>query len=644
MLQRVGLFVTAGVLVGASSVVAMAPATAVTPSTVAITSPVIGATIAGVVDVGVHVVPGSGPVMQVTAQVRDVNGKTVTGTAAVPAGCGAGCDVVVSLNAGAPTSDDPAGWDLNDGQAQVLAWVDPAAPVSEAVVLGNDRPMITCPSTSVAGSIFCGSPAILGAATVWDISMPIASGGTGSPVTSVVFTPAAGGSAVPLTESVAGTWSASIDVSGLASAPTGPIGTVVATDARGISAQAVSLEAVVDRVLTITPDLSQPVYDGQCLRVATKYDTATGGLGTTQPSHVTTWIDGAKVNDEDLFIVTPVLNGPDDVNDCAKTTVGGAYVPMPTGDHQVTVTVADNAGNTGSWTGQITILPAMDTQIAIDSGPDLHKNVPVTITSSTSAAANADEQLNDVILTDNGAHVASATISNLGLQADISTQWWPTTYGSHTLTWTVQERHGNDYSYTRQVEVLPEATAVLAAPKPTAPGLRQAFTSTVRLASGGVAAGATVSLQYAAYRSTAWTTVATTVTTGSGVAAFSVIAHRAGSYRVVTLDHANSWWGTTGAALLVKALPVLKLTTKVTSPGHVAVSLATGSTLAGTNVILWVNRSGRWVALTTGRLSSKLTWAKAVSLTHGHKWQLRVTLATTTISASATSISKTVTP
>jgi hypothetical protein len=107
----------------------------------------------------------------------------------------------------------------------------------------------------------------------------------------------------------------------------------------------------------------------------------------------------------------------------------------------------------------------------------------------------------------------------------------------------------------------------------------------------------------------------------------------------------GQWWaGAPSPAILVKALPVATLALTVPKRGHVRATTRIATAPTGTAVSLQVYRSRRWTTLAVSRLPSTHAIAWTVALTHGRKWDLRVTLAATTTTTTALSTIRVITP
>jgi hypothetical protein len=619
------------------------PASAIpAPTTLSLSSPAAGSTVVGDTAVTVHVVPGAGPIAAVTVRAQDVDGDTMTRTDPIPVGCGAGCDVVVDLPLGAATSDDPTGSPIWDGVATLAAWVDPAAPVTEQVTVNNQRPFLSCPLTAGPPAPDCDGGAVLGTASTLPMTVLAGAGASGAPVASVVFTPTGGGTPVSLTESAPGTWTGSADVSALTSAPSAPIGQVTITDTRGISAAAWNWAAVVDRSLSVAPEWAAPqITDDACLTLTVSHDTATGVLPGVRSVQATATIDGVPAGVNDYSTYGPPPMDIEHLNACLFTGTVYQPVALPTGSHTLSVTVTDSAGESGTWTGTVDVTPTMTATMSISPDRDLHRNEAVTVTGQF---VSATASVSYVQLTDNGKDTGIAE-SGRPQPVTVTGTWYPYAYGTHTLIWSVSPGHGGAHLYSQLVDVLPDAAATLTPPTRAVPGQHQAFTATVHLASGAVTpAGLGVSLQYRATGATAWTTIAQGSTTSSGKAVFSVTARRTGAWRAVTITRPHAWWGTTGASITVRAVPTVALAVKVPRSGHVTATVTSVYAASRTPVKLSVFRSGHWVVLATGLLTSKGGWVTTVALTHGHRWSLRVTLAATATALDVGSATRTVTP
>jgi hypothetical protein len=634
---RARAWVAASVMVVA--LVGAGPAAFADTSTVlTITSPSAGATVAGQVAVGIHVVPGTAFPYTVSVRADDGVGGAVAATVKVPAGCGAACDVVATLDLGAPnpTSGPPA---IADGPItlSVQTGVQPA--VTESLVLADQRPTLTC--TQALDGSFCPLSTILGTAAALSVSVHATPGG--SPLTGVTYT-AFNGQIVTMSHVSGDVWTGQLDVSTGYSVAGRFDGSFTATDSRGISSAVLRAYGHVDRALqlsTATP-LPSSVPDDLALTLNVAHQNATGVLDGVSSVHYDTTVDGVPTRSQDLF--TPV----------APTTIESLTVypwdvdALPTGQHTLSITVRDSLGATGTWMAVADVTSTMSAVLQVAPGtPYLHVGVPVPVSATFTST---DSYPWHWTLSDNGTGVdAGGPLNSCTDPCPVTGQedytWTPTTVGVHTLTWDVIPKSGGIHHFSATATVLPNLTATLATPRPAAPGTAQAYAGTASLTGGRIPAGATVALQYQAIGSTAWSTIATPVVSATGRYAATVRARPAGAWRVVPLELTGQWWaGAPSKAILVKALPVASLALTVPKSGHVRASTRIATAPAGTAVSLQVYRSRRWITLVVSRLPSThaITWT--VALTHGRTWDLRVALAATTTTTTALSSMRAIRP
>lgn len=609
-----------------------------TPTVLTITSPSVGATVAGQVAMGIHVVPGTAFPYTVSVRADDGVGGAASATVKVPAGCGTGCDVVATLDLGAPNTT-PGSPVIADGPItlSVQTGVQPA--VTESLVLADHRPTLTC-AQALDGS-YCPLNTVLGAATALTVSVKATPGG--SPLTAVSYT-AFNGQIVNMSHVGGDLWTGQLDVSTGYTVASRFDGSFTATDSRGIASAVLGAYGYIDRALelsTATP-LPSSVPDDVSLTMQVAHQNATGVLDGVSSVHYDTTVDGVPTRAQDLFTPVP------------PTTIESLTVypwnvdALPTGQHTLSVTMRDSLGATGTWSAVVDVTGTMSAVLQVASGtPYLHAGAPVPVSATFTSA---DSYPWHWTLSDNGTGVdAGGPLNSCTDPCPVTGQedytWTPTTVGVHTLTWDVIPKTGGIHHYSATATVLPKLTATLATPRSAAPGTVQTYAGTASLTGGHTPIGATLALQYQPIGSTAWSTIATPIVSATGRYAATVRARPGGDWRVVPLEMTGQWWaGAPSPAILVKALPVATLALTVPKRGHVRATTRIATAPTGTAVSLQVYRSRRWTTLAVSRLPSTHAIAWTVALTHGRKWDLRVTLAATTTTTTALSTIRVITP